>query len=393
MNGKDYEESNPSDTIVLAKKEGKYINYGYCGWLKNSAKNNLPKVFRPMMHPLGDGNLLVICCINERLVFYNYNEASSKVNEIANFSISEYFHVSGDFIHHQSILLNGRYLYFVKNSFPSDEEHILFFDINSKKLYPIKNDETRPKSFRINYSLNIADHKLYFFGGINSELEPLNDLETFNLLTYKWDSIQTKGKSPDPRHSHYAFLIGQNFYIMGGTKVKDFFSNQISFDDFFMLNLTTLTWAPIKMFGNTPRFFNFNYYFQLSEKYIIFLHQNQENENFDISRFDITHFEWEKINVLSGNLESRIGGGFCYDEQTTTGYIFGGIYLNKSEPNCLTNDLEKLKISEKKDSFDKLFLIQNQNQKVDVNLKKDELNSTEKDINNEGILKNLFNFY
>lgn len=384
MNLKENEEHSFGEPITLAKKEGKYINYAYCGWIRNNLKNNLPKAFRPMMHMLEEGSILIVCKINDNIIFYTHNELINKTIEIGNFSISEYFHVSGDFIHYQSILVNGRYLYLVKNSFPTDEEHIFFFDIITKKLYPIKNDETRPNTFRINYSLNIADHKLYFFGGMNYELEPLNSLETYNLLTYKWESIQTKGKSPDPRHSHYSFLIGQNYYVMGGSKSKDFFSNQSSFDDFFMLNLTTLTWAPIRMFGNTPQYFNFAYYFQLSEKYIIFLHYNSDNEKLDISRFDITHFEWEKIYVLSGHLDSRIGGGFCYDENSTTGYIFGGSFLNRSESNCLSNDLERLKVSDKKENFEKFQLVPFQNnQKVDINSKKEENSGNEKEINNE----------
>ncbi len=47
---------------------------------------------------------------------------------------------------------------------------------------------------RINYTAVLFEFKIFIFGGLNTKLEPNNLLETFNVTTYKWEVIQTKGK-------------------------------------------------------------------------------------------------------------------------------------------------------------------------------------------------------
>ncbi len=398
MNLKDYDNLTQVDPFLGERKEVKQIAYDHFGWLKNMKKTNLPKLYRPMLHFLGEGNLLMICSLNERLIFYNYNTINNKISELISFNLAESFQVSAEFIHHQSFLLNSKYIYLIKNSFPNDTEHIYLFDMSLKRLDPIKNDGTRPTAFRINYTVNIYDYKMIFFGGLDFNLNPLNHIEAFNLLTYKWEKIDTKGKFPEPRHSHSSFLVGHNLYILGGTKSQDPFSIHDMFDDFFMLNLNSLTWTPIKMYGSPPRTLCFNYSYQLSEKYIVFLScesiEKDEQENLiQVHRFDSTHFEWEKMQSLSSQIEFRFGAGCCFDNINAIGYLFGGLFLSKIESQCLSNEMEKIKFGINRDVFDDLELVNTEKTSLESPSKIKEEPKPEKDTSpNEGT-KNMSSFY
>jgi len=395
MNLKEYDNLTYSDLVLGNKKEGKYVAYNYYGFLKHMKKTTLPKTFRPMLHYLGEGNILIICSLHDKLVFYNYNTTNNKMNELVNFSLAEHFHVGGEFIHHQSFLLNSKYVYLIKNSFPSDDEHIYIYDLNLRRLDSIKNDDTRPSSFRINYTVNLYDFRLIFFGGMDFSLTPLNHIEAFNLLTYKWEKIETKGKSPEPRHSHNSFIVGHNLYILGGTSAKDIFSKHGCFDDFFMLNLNSLTWTPIKMYGTPPKNLTSNYSFQLSEKYIIFLAceaEEEEDNMTQVYRFDSTHFEWENIQSMSSQPEFRFGAGSCLDDVNMVAYIFGGIYFSRIESQSLTNEMDRIKFCESKEGFEKLELLSSDKMPLDLSSKSKEEPKLEKETTpNAG--KNVFLMY
>jgi len=361
----------------------------YAGWLKHQKKTTLPKMFRPMMHNTQNG-IVVICTLNEKLAFYNYNSRTNKMQEIANFSLAEYFHVSGEFIHHQSFLINSRYIYLIKNSFPKDEEHIFFFDLQNKKLFPIKNDETRPETFRMNHTVNVHDLKFYFFGGMNFNLKTLNSLDIYNFETYKWEQVSTKGKAPEPRHSHNSFIVGSNLYILGGTKSTDFFSKEGCLDDFFMLNLTTLNWTPIKTTGNPPKCLSYNYTFQISQQHIIFVSSDRSKEVCDtsVTKFDVDHYQWQEMELVSATSEFRFGAGHCFDEETQVCLILGGMYLSKTESQSLTNEIDRIKISDSKDDFKGMDILTSDKQTGEIPIKRkddrEEPKSAEREHSIEG---------
>jgi len=350
-NAKDSETDVRSESFEH-KDSSKQADSRYAGWLKQQKKTTLPKMFRPMMHATSNG-VIVICTLNEKLAFYNFNSRNNKMQEIANFSLAEYFHVGGEFLHYQSFLINSRYIYLIKNSFPSDEEHIFFFDLQNKKLFSIKNDETRPETFRMNYTVNVHDLKFYFFGGMNFNLKALNSLEIYNFETYKWEQVSTKGKAPEPRHSHSSFIIGGNLYILGGSKSPDFFSKEGNLEDFFMLNLNNLTWTPIKTSGTPPKCLSYNYTFQISQQHIIFVSSDRSKEvcETNVTKFDVNHCEWQEMELVSATSEFRFGAGHCFDEENMVCLIFGGMYLSKTESQSLTNEIDRIKISDQREDF------------------------------------------
>jgi len=346
-------------TSSSVKEYARYANHTIAGWLKPT-ETNLPKSFKPMIHITQVG-ILIFCIVEDRFVVYNYDKNDDKTQEIASFNIEEYFHAGGEFIHYQSFLINVRYIYFIKNSFPTDEEHIYFYETKSKKLLSIKNDETRPQTFRVNHTVNFSqnDLKFYFFGGLNYEMECLNSIEVYNLETYQWEKLETKGVPPEPRHSHSSFLIGPNLYILGGTKAKDFYSKGGIFEDFHMLNLATMTWSPLRLYGESPQSLCYNYTFQLTRKYFIFAscEKNEDVWETKLTRFDLNLYEWKDMEIVSGTPDFRLGAGSCFDEESMTCILFGGLDPSKEGSKSLTNELNKIKISDSKDIFENLELL------------------------------------
>lgn len=87
---------------------------------------------------------------------------------------------------------------------PKEMVHVFIGDFNMKKLFPIKNIDSNPSDYRINYTVNQYNYKIIFFGGLNELVQPINSIDTFDITTYRWEKLKTKGKIPSPRHSHSA---------------------------------------------------------------------------------------------------------------------------------------------------------------------------------------------
>ncbi len=71
-----------------------------------------------------------------------------------------------NFLHHETIQVCGR-VFFFQNSMPREPVHVYFCDFNLKKFYPIRNIDSTPSDFRVNYSVALHAYKILFFGGLN----------------------------------------------------------------------------------------------------------------------------------------------------------------------------------------------------------------------------------
>jgi len=325
-------------------------------WLKTVKNPSFPKFFNSSMHLYKENTLLLV----------TRNQASSSklsilLINLTTFSVEDKFFLSNDdvternfdtmFLHPQSVLFHNR-LYLIKNSSPSDNENVFIGDLSLKKLLSIKSDETRPACFRINYTMNLHQFKLLFFGGIQVEtMTPLNILDSFDILTYRWELIKTKGKSPDPRHSHSAIVINDTLYIIGGTNSRDLFHSEGKLDDLFLLDLKNYCWTPIKTFGTIPKYLGYNYACAINERRIFVLWSergfNEAGFELQTSMLDLVNYEWEEALIFSKKPDYRFNAGFCYDNNNKSVLFYGGFYFNKNEMNCFSNELDRLRIIDK----------------------------------------------
>ena len=325
-------------------------------WLKTVKNPSFPKFYNSSMH-LYKENTLLLVTRNQT----SPSKLSIHLINLTTFAVEDKFSLTNDdvteknfdtmLLHPQSILFHNR-LYLIKNSSPKDNENVFVGDLSLKKLLTIKSDETRPYCFRLNYTVNLYQFNLLFFGGLQADtLTPLNVLDSFNITTYKWEIIKTKGKSPDPRHSHSAITINDILYIIGGTNSKDLFQSEGKLDDLFLLDLKTYNWTPIKTFGNIPKYLGYNYACAINEKRIFLLWSergfNESGFELQTSMLDLVNYEWEEASIFSKKPDYRYNAGFCYDNNTKCILFYGGFYFNKNEMNCFGNDLERLRIIDK----------------------------------------------
>ena len=325
-------------------------------WLKTVKNPSFPKFYNSSMH-LYKENTLLLVTRNQT----SPSKLSIHLINLTTFAVEDKFSLGNDdvteknfdtmFLHPQSILFHNR-LYLIKNSSPKDNENIFIGDLSLKKLLSIKSDETRPHCFRLNYTVNLYQFKLLFFGGLQAEtLTPLNVLDSFDITTYKWELIKTKGKSPDPRHSHSAIVVNDTLYIIGGTNSKDLFQSEGKLDDLFLLDLKNYNWTPIKTFGNIPKYLGYNYACAINEKRIFVLWSergfNESGFELQTSMLDLVNYEWEEALIFSKKPDYRYNAGFCYDTNAKCVLLFGGFFFNKNEMNCFGNEMERLRIIDK----------------------------------------------
>ena len=92
---------------------------------------------------------------------------------------------------------------------------------------------------------------MFVWGGAHEDLPQVHDspekrrftstVETFNMLTGKWEKRQTTGSPPNGAISICCSKVGDNIYYFGGAcKLNDCFHNNL-----FVLNTTTNKWREV----------------------------------------------------------------------------------------------------------------------------------------------------
>lgn len=118
-------------------------------------------------------------------------------------------------------------------------------DFDLKKLFPIKNVDTKPSGFRTNYSATLYHFRILIFGGMNENNQPTSAFDSFDISTYKWEKVITQGKLPAARHSHCAEIVKDQLVVIGGTKACDIFDREGYLSEIHILDMNTLTWTQI----------------------------------------------------------------------------------------------------------------------------------------------------
>ncbi len=54
----------------------------------------------------------------------------------------------------------------------------------------------------------------------------LNSLDCFDISTFRWEEIKTKGRVPQPRHAHISCIVNDKLIIMGGTNSIDLYDKE-----------------------------------------------------------------------------------------------------------------------------------------------------------------------
>lgn len=98
------------------------------------------------------------------------------------------------------------------------------------------------------------------FGGKKSESVITNDLWILKLgkKPLEWVKQEVKGRYPCPRYSHTMnYYEAANFIIIHGGR-NDFSDESFALNDTFILELSKLEWAEIKLYSDVSSFNVFN---------------------------------------------------------------------------------------------------------------------------------------
>lgn len=81
--------------------------------------------------------------------------------------------------------------------------------------------------------------KMLIFGGHNDKKQSLNDMFLFDLFSFTWEKIKTKGKLSPPRcYGHAGFISNDSMYIYGG---KDSFTGNLH-SSIYTFHFPSRTW-------------------------------------------------------------------------------------------------------------------------------------------------------
>ncbi len=68
--------------------------------------------------------------------------------------------------------------------------------------------ENRPSSSRVNFSIANYKHKIYIYGGLESDNKILSTIDEFDVTTYKFGHTKIRGDvKPKGRQAHAAVTV------------------------------------------------------------------------------------------------------------------------------------------------------------------------------------------
>jgi hypothetical protein len=114
-------------------------------------------------------------------------------------------------------VINGRIYIFSNLSQESaarkeSQAAVKIVDLNLKSVFRVDlwqaKPENRPSTIRVNYSIANYKHKVYLYGGLDSENKILSTIEEFDATTYKFNVLKMRGDyHPKGRQAHCAIAV------------------------------------------------------------------------------------------------------------------------------------------------------------------------------------------
>lgn len=94
------------------------------------------------------------------------------------------------------------------------------------------------------HTATLVQDKMYVFGGYGGNgygRTDFNDLHALDLVTFRWEEIQTEGEKPEPRSGHQSCQVKDQLFVIGG------WNSFKQFQDIFAFDLATKTWSTLNV--------------------------------------------------------------------------------------------------------------------------------------------------
>ncbi|KAH7295668.1 hypothetical protein KP509_27G060000 [Ceratopteris richardii] len=234
---------------------------------------------------------------------------------------------------------NGRFLYvfggYGKDNRQTNDVHV--FD-TVKQTWSKPMVKGTPPSPRDSHSCTTVGTSLFVFGGTDGKT-PLKDLYVLDTATNVWSKPQIDGEGPAPREGHSAALIGHILFIFGGCGKTADESEEIYFNDLFMLDTVKLHWTKALTKGTppTPRD---SHTCSAWNNNLIVLGGEDASDSYlsDVHLLDTDIMQWREIHVTGDMLMPRAGHAMVALRKCV--FVFGGF----TDDRKLYDDLHMLNL-------------------------------------------------
>ncbi|XP_068676602.1 kelch domain-containing protein 3-like [Montipora foliosa] len=202
----------------------------------------------------------------------------------------------------------GSVLYlFGGSNYPESEEcleGLYAYDIGtvSWELCPTQGRQPRV----LGNSTVVVGDTLYIFGGIYRG-EATNELYMLNTGNLTWTPLRASGKPPSPRCDHACTVIGEKFYIMGGSG-----GHKLWFNDLHFFDTVTLRWETVNVCGQIPHARSLHTICAHHSKDIYLFGGSNDKAKVttpfdDVQKLSLSKLKWKKLHCGGSGPEKRLG--------------------------------------------------------------------------------------
>ncbi|KAG2313274.1 hypothetical protein Bca52824_024831 [Brassica carinata] len=190
-----------------------------------------------------------------------------------------------------------------------------------------------PPSPRDSHSCTAVGDNLFVFGGSDGK-HYLNDLHVLDTSSNTWKCLEARGEVPDTREAHSATRIGKYILIFGGCGKVPGLDEEVLYNDLYILDTETITWARAATTGTRPFARDCHTCSTWNRKIIVVGGQHFDGDYLsDVHILDTDTFAWKQLKTSGQALTPRAGHVTVVTERNL--FVFGGFADSKN----LYNDL------------------------------------------------------
>jgi N-acetylneuraminic acid mutarotase len=251
--------------------------------------------------------------------------------------VKQFGQAPGSLVYHCSATI-GKYVYVFLGIRPSGKNHmeVHIYNMETGRWIQVK-ATGKPPSPRCLSCCCAVGNKIYIFGGYQVQKScphiVFNGIYVFDTVEMKWEHLECKGLSPDPRAASCMVYYNNYLWIFGGSQGK-----QLYFGDLYKFNIEKKEWSLQETFGSKdkPHRLCCHTGVLVGNRMYIFggltadeNYKNQRTTN-EMYSIDLDIFTWRK-EVQSGSIPSPRCCHACVAVRNLIFVAAGGDLLSRSK--------------------------------------------------------------
>ncbi|PQP93715.1 RING finger protein B [Prunus yedoensis var. nudiflora] len=241
--------------------------------------------------------------------------------------------------HTCNAIKEGRLLYvfggYGKDNCQTNQVHVFDTATHTWSQPVIKGTPPTPRD---SHSCTSVGDNLFVFGGTDG-MNPLKDLHILDTSSHTWISPSLRGDGPEAREGHSAALVGKRLFIFGGCGKSSNNSDEVYYNDLYILNTETFVWKHATTSGNPPSPRDSHTCSSWKNKIIVIGGEDGHDYYLsDVHILDADTLMWRELNTSGQLLPPRAGHSTVAFGKNL--FVFGGF----TDAQNLYNDLHMLDV-------------------------------------------------